>query len=156
VRIEEKLAELGIIVPEPPSPVASYVPGLICGNLIYVSGQLPMKDGKLQVEGVLGRDVSIEAGYDGARQTAINCLGIIKSLVGDLDRVERIVKLTGYVQSAEGFHNQPQVINGASDLLQEVFGQRGRHARVAVGVNTLPLNASCEIELIASIRPDSD
>ncbi|MGE5545077.1 MAG: RidA family protein [Bacillota bacterium] len=154
MKVEKKLAEMGIVLPEPPTPVASYVPGLISGNLVFVSGQFPMKDGKLMVEGVLGDDVSIEAGYEGARQAAINCLGILKSLVGDLDRVEQVVKLTGFVQSASGFHHQPQVINGASDLIQEVFGQRGKHARTAVGVNTLPLNAPCEIDLIVSIRTD--
>jgi len=154
--VEKKLAEMGIVLPKPPNPVASYVPGLISGNLVFISGQFPMKDGSLMVQGVLGDDVTIEAGYDGARQAAINCLGILKDLVGDLDRVEQIVKLSGYVQSAAGFHGQPQVINGASDLIQEVFGERGKHARVAVGVNSLPLNAPCEIDLIAAIRTGNE
>jgi len=150
--IEEKLAAMGIILPEPPAPVASYVPGLVCNNLAFVSGQLPTKDGKLVMEGALGRELSVEEGYITARQAVINCLGVLKSLVGDLDRVERIVRLTAFIQSAPDFHAQPQVANGASDLLQEVFGPRGKHSRVAVGVVSLPLNAPCEIDLIAVIR----
>ncbi|MGI6514260.1 MAG: RidA family protein [Syntrophomonadaceae bacterium] len=151
--VEKKLAAMGIILPEPPAPVASYIPGLVCNNLAFISGQLPTRGGKLLMEGSLGREVSVEEGYITARQAAINCLGVLKSLVGDLDRVERIVRLTAFVQSAPGFHGQPQVANGASDLLQEVFGDRGKHTRVAVGVSALPLNAPCEIDLIAAIRP---
>ncbi|MGE5397418.1 MAG: RidA family protein [Chitinophagales bacterium] len=152
--IDEKLLEMGIKIPEAPRPVASYVPGLICGNLLYVSGQFPLHEGRLLAEGKLGRDVDIESGKAAARQAGINCLGVIKSLIGSLERVERIVKITGYVQSVENFYDQPQVINGVSDLMIEIFEEKGRHARVAVGVNVLPLNAPCEIELIAQIKDE--
>jgi len=152
MRAEQRLAELGIELPSPPQPVAAYVPGLIHGDLAFVSGQLPIKNGSLAFTGAVGRDISPEEGYEAARIAAVNCLGILKFLLGDLDRVVRIVKLTGYVQSAEDFHGQPQVINGASELLQAVFGSAGSHARAAVGINALPLNAPCEIELIAAIR----
>lgn len=150
--VEKKLAAMGIVLPEPPAPVASYIPGLVCQNLAFVSGQLPTKDGKLLMEGTVGAEVSVEEAYIAARQAVVNCLGVLKFLVGDLDRVERIVRLTAFIQSAPGFHDQPHVANGASDLLQEVFGERGKHTRVAVGVSALPLNAPCEIDLIAAIR----
>lgn len=150
--IEQRLAELGITLPEPPPPVAAYVPGVISGNMLYVSGQLPSKAGKLEYTGRLGRDLDVEKGQQAARTAGINCLGVLKSLLGDLDRVQRIVKLTGYVQSADDFFDQPKVVNGASELMQEVFGSIGQHARAAVGVNSLPLNAACEIELIAEFK----
>lgn len=149
--IQERLEALGIEIPEPQAPLASYVPGLRCGNMVYVSGQLPTEYGKLKYEGALGRDVDIQTGYAAARLAAVNLIGVLKYLMVDLEKVEQIVKITGYVQSADGFASQPQVINGASDLLEEVFGAKGKHARVAVGVNSLPLNAPCEIELIAMV-----
>lgn len=150
--IERRLVESGIVLPEPPAPVAAYVPGVICGNMVYVSGQLPSKAGKLAYTGKLGLDLDIEQGRQAARTAGINCLGILKALLGDLDRVRRIVKLTGYVQSADDFYDQPKVVNGASELMQEVFGSIGQHARAAVGVNSLPLNAACEIELIVEFQ----
>lgn len=149
--IEERLSELGIVLPEPPAPAAAYVPGIIAGRLAFVSGQLPSVEGQLAAAGKLGRDLTVEEGQAAARIAAINCLGVLKALLGSLDRVEKIVKVTGYVQSADDFCDQHLVVNGASQLLQDVFGSRGQHARAAVGVNSLPLNAACEIELIALI-----
>lgn len=152
MNIEQKLLELNIVLPEPPPPVAAYVPGIISGNMVYVSGQLPSREGKLQYTGKLGLDLDTQSGQQAARLAGINCLGVLKSLLGDLDRIRRIVKLNGYVQSGPDFYDQPKVINGASELMQEVFGEVGQHARAAVGVNALPLNAACEIELIAEFR----
>lgn len=154
MEIEKKLISLGIELPEPPQPLASYVPGVLSGSMVFVSGQLPMRSGQLIYSGKLGTDLYLEAGQEAARLAGINCIGVLKSLIGDLDRVERIVKLTGYVQSADTFYDQPKVINGASDLMSAVFGDAGRHARAAVGVNALPLNAACEVELIALVRED--
>lgn len=152
MNIEERLSDLGIEIPEAPRPVAAYVPGVVAGNLVFVSGQLPLVRGELLFCGKLGVDLNIEQGAAAARQAVLNCLGVLKALLGDLNRIERIVKITGYVQSGEDFHAQPRVLNGASALLEEIFGERGRHARVAVGVNALPLNAPCEVELIAQIE----
>lgn len=152
MKIEERLSELNIVLLEPPLPVASYLPGIFKNNLIFVSGQLPTRDGKLLATGKLGRDLDIKTGQMAARQAAINCLAVLKALLGNLDRVEQIIKITGYVQSVDDFFEQPQVVNGASNLLQEVFGLRGQHARTAVGVAALPFNAPCEIELIACIK----
>ncbi len=150
--IEQRLTELGIVLPEPPAPVAAYVPGVISLKMVYVSGQLPSQAGNLAYTGKLGLDLDIEQGRQAARIAGINCLGVLKALLGDLERVQRIVKLTGYVQSADNFYDQPKVVNGASELMQEVFGNIGQHARAAVGVNSLPLNAACEIELIAEFQ----
>lgn len=154
MKVEEKLVELGIVLPEAPKPVASYVPGVISGNLVFISGQLPTVDGKLTAMGKVGDELTMKDGQKAARRAAINGLSVLKSLVGDLDRVEQVVKLTGYVQSANDFYNQPQVINGASELMQEVFGEKGQHARAAVGVNALPLNAPCEVEFIIRISDE--
>ncbi|MGE5416291.1 MAG: RidA family protein [Acidobacteriota bacterium] len=151
MKVEERIAELGIVLPEAPKPVAAYVPGVVSGDLVFISGQLPTVEGKLSAMGKIGDELTVKDGQKAARRAAINCLSVLKSMVGDLDRVEQVVKLTGYVQSANDFYNQPQVINGASELMQEVFGDRGQHARAAVGVNALPLNAPCEVELIVRI-----
>ncbi|MGE5405731.1 MAG: RidA family protein [Candidatus Saccharibacteria bacterium] len=151
MKVEQKLAELGITLPEAPKPVAAYVPGVITGDLVFVSGQLPTVEGKLSAMGKIGDELTVKDGQKAARRAAINCLGVLKALLGDLDRVQQVVKLTGYVQSANDFYNQPQVVNGASELMQEVFGEKGQHARAAVGVNALPLNAPCEVELIVRI-----
>lgn len=149
---EQRLKELGIILAEPPQALASYVPGLICGDLAFVSGQLPIKDGVLLWQGKLGRELDLEKGYQAARQAAINCLSVLRWLVGSLDGVAGIVRITGYVQASDDFYQHPQVVNGASDLMEQVFGTSGKHSRVAVGVNSLPLNAPCEIELVARLR----
>ncbi|MDO5411479.1 MAG: RidA family protein [Lachnospiraceae bacterium] len=150
-RIEEKMKELGYVLPQAPKPVAAYVPGVQDGCLVYTSGQLPTENGVLH-KGKLGENMTIEEGYEAARLSALNCLGVLKSMVGDLDRVERIVKVVGFVNSTPDFESQPKVVNGASELLGEIFGDAGKHARSAVGVNSLPLGAACEIEIVAHVR----
>jgi len=150
--IEAKMKEMGIVLPEVAKPIAAYVPGMQAKNLIFISGQLPLRDGKLLYTGKLGRDLQIAEGREAARQSALNCLAVLKQYVYSWEQLAQIVKITGFVQSADDFYDQAQVINGASEFLQELFGEKGRHARAAVGVNTLPLNAPCEIEMIARIR----
>ncbi|HEX6970473.1 MAG TPA: RidA family protein [Micromonosporaceae bacterium] len=145
-----KLAELGLSLPEVVPPVAAYVPAVQSGQYVYVSGQLPMADGKLLATGKVGGGVSPEQAKDLARQCALNALAAIDALVG-LERVVKVVKLTGFVASADGFTGQPGVVNGASELFGAVFGEAGRHARSAVGVAELPLGAPVEIEAIVEI-----
>lgn len=150
--IIEKLRQLGYELPEPPKPVAAYVPAVRMGNLIFTSGALPMLNGELKFKEEVGGYLnSVETGYEAAKLCALNCLSIINEYAG-LDNVEQIIKVVGFVHSADGFTQQPKVINGASDLLLEVFGDRGKHARSAVGVNELPLNASVEVEMIVQVR----
>ena len=145
-----RLAELGLTLPKVVPPLAAYVPAVQSGNYVYVSGQLPMVDGKLPYVGKVGGDVSVEQGAQLARTCALNALAAIDSLVG-LGQIVKIVKLTGFVASAEGFTGQPAVINGASELFGEVLGELGRHARSAVGVAELPLGAPVEVEVIAEV-----
>lgn len=147
-KVEEKLVSVGVVVPDVPLPLAAYVPGLISGNMVYTSGQLPMVNGQLAFKGRLGENASVEDGYAAAKQCACNCLGVVKALIGDLDRVKRVVKVVGFVNSTADFEAQPKVINGASELLQAAFGEAGVHARSAVGVAALPLGAMCEVEII--------
>ena len=149
---EERLASAGVVIPDVPLPLAAHVPGLVSGNLAYTSGQLPMADGQLAFKGRLGENASVEDGYAAARQCACNCLGVVKALIGDLDRVKRVIKVVGFVNSATDFEAQPKVINGASELLQLAFGEAGAHARSAVGVAALPLGAMCEVELIVEFE----
>lgn len=149
---EARLNELGIKLPEAPKPVAAYVPGIKTGKLLFISGQLPVKEGKLLYSGRVGQDITVEQGQEAARLALINALAVVKSLVGSLERVEQVVRLTGYVQAKEGFYEIPQVVNGASELLLQVFGDAGRHSRVAVGVSNLPLGAPVEVEMIVSLR----
>lgn len=151
--IRERLAELGITLPPPPKPAAAYVPAVRTGQLVFVSGQGPVRDGKAVYTGKVGAERTEEEGYDAARLAALNALAVIEAEVGDLDRVTRIVKLTGFVNSAPGFTRQPWVVNGASELLQQIFGERGRHARSAVAVNELPLNWTVEIEMVVEVAP---
>ncbi len=141
---------MGIALPPAPKPAGSYVPGVRSGNLIFVSGQLPLKDGKLLFEGKVGGGVSLEQAKECARVSALNALAVL-SVSGGLGAVERIVKVTGYVASADGFTGQADVVNGASDFFSEVFGDRGAHSRSAVGVCELPLGAPVEIEVIAEV-----
>lgn len=145
-----KLAELGLSLPEVVPPLASYVPAVQSGKHVYVSGQLPMVGGKLLATGQVGAGVSAEQGKDLAERCALNALAAIDSLVG-LEYVVKVVKVTGFVASAPGFHGQPGVINGASDLFGAVFGEAGRHARSAVGVAELPLDAPVEVEVIVEV-----
>ena len=145
--IEQKLASLGINLPTPASPIANYVPFVRSGNLLVVSGQLCFgADGKLAAKGQLGGGVSIEDGQKAARACAINLLAQIKGALGDLDKVARVVRLGGFINSAPGFTDGPKVMNGASDLMVEVFGDKGRHARSTVGVSALPADAAVEVE----------
>ena len=145
-----RLAELGLTLPSVVPPLASYVPAVQSGNYVYVSGQLPMVDGKLPYVGKLGAEVTLEQGAELARYCALNALAAIDALVG-LGRLVKIVKITGFVASAEGFTGQPAVVNGASNLFGDVLGEIGRHARSAVGVAELPLGAPVEVEVIAEI-----
>ena len=154
-KIESKLAEMGIALSEPPKPLASYVGYVQHGDLVFVSGQLPLKDGTLTHTGLLGRDVSIDDAAKAARQCAINILAQIKAACGgDLDRVVRCVRLGGFVASTADFTEHPKVVNGASDFMGKVFGEKGAHARAAVGVSALPLNACVEVEAVFAIRQD--
>ncbi|MCL6580182.1 MAG: RidA family protein [Firmicutes bacterium] len=148
---EKKLRELGLDLPEVPKPVAAYVPAVRADRFVYVSGQLPLRDGRLTATGKVGAEVSPEEAKEAARLAAINALAALRSVVGSLDAVVRIVKVTGYVASAPGFTGQPGVVNGASELLKDVFGEAGAHARAAVGVAELPLGAPVEVELIAEV-----
>ncbi len=152
---EGRLAELGIQLPEPPSPVANYVNGVQTGNLIFLAGKGPRRPDGTEVHGKLGADLSIEEGYEAARITAINQLAVLRAMIGDLSRVVRVVKVLGMVNSAPGFVDQPAVINGFSDLIVEVFGDRGRHARAAVGLASLPRGQAVEIELVVEVQPGS-
>ncbi len=151
---EERLEELGLKIPTLPPPVANYVPAVRSGNLVFASGQTPTVDGVLVVAGKVGADLTVEQGQAAARLAAVNCLAELRSSLGSLDAVSRVVKLTGYVASAPGFGEQPAVVNGASQLIQEVFGAAGQHARAALGVAELPAGAPVEVELIVEVRGD--
>ncbi|BFT69258.1 RidA family protein [Paenibacillus sp. P36] len=150
--IEQRLQELGITLPPSLEPRFTYIPCNQTGNLIYLSGQDCRINGELMYEGKLGREVTIEQGQAAARQTIINCLAVMKGHLGDLDRVVKIVKMLAFVNSAPGFGDQPYVINGASDLLVDVFGEKGKHARSAIGTSDLPFHTPVEIELIVEVR----
>ncbi len=149
---EEKLKELGIELPEAPKPLAVYIPAMRVGQLVLTAGQIPLKNGKLVLEGKVGKNLSLEDGVKAAEQCAINCLSVIKSISGSLDNIEQIVKLTVFVNSSEDFTLQHLVANGASELVGKIFGGAGRHSRSAVGVSQLPLNAPVEIEMIAKLK----
>lgn len=148
----EKLKQLGLAIPAAAKPVAAYVPAVRAGAFVYTSGQLPSTDGKLLAVGKLGADVDEKTGYQAARLCALNCLAAVESAVGSIDRIERIVKVVGFVNSAPEFTGQPQVVNGASELLGQIFGEAGQHARSAVGVSELPLNSPVEVELIVQLK----
>ncbi len=148
---EKKLKELGISLPSPPKPVANYVPAVRVGNLLFVSGHGPYNDGKTLMIGKLGKELTVDQGYQTARNVALNCLASVRAAVGDLDRVKRVVKLLGMVNCTEDFKDQPKVINGASDLLVEVLGDAGKHARSAVGMQALPNGIAVEIEMILEV-----
>lgn len=145
-----RLAELGLTLPPVVAPLAAYVPAVRTGSLVYTSGQLPMVEGRLLVTGTVGVQVAVEPAYECARVCALNALAAIDALVG-IDTVVRVVKLVGFVASGHGFHEQPKVVNGASELLGQVFGEAGAHARSAVGVAALPLDAPVEVELIVEV-----
>jgi enamine deaminase RidA (YjgF/YER057c/UK114 family) len=150
--VEQKLTQLGLVLPETPKPVAAYIPAKQAGNLVFTAGQLPMVNGELISKGLLGQDVEIDEANKAARICTLNALAAIKGVVGDLDRIKEIVRVVGYVASVSTFTQQPAVVNGASELLLEIFGESGKHARSAVGMAVLPLNASVEIELTVEIE----
>lgn len=149
---EDKLKELGYTLPEPPTPRGVYVTAVEVDGILYTAGSSCFEDGMLKYQGKLGSDLTIEQGRDAARCTMLNLLSIVKQQIGDLNRIEQVVKVLGFVASAPGFNGQPEVLNGASELLGEVLGERGRHARSAVGVNELPMNTSIEIEMIVKVN----
>ena len=150
--IEARLKDLNIELPEVPKPLAAYIPAKQAGQLIFTAGQLPMVNGELFLKGLLGQDVEIEDANKAARICTLNGLAAIKGLIGDLDRIKQIVRVVGYVASVPNFIQQPAVINGASELLLEIFGENGKHARSAVGMAVLPLNASVEVELTVEVN----
>ena len=150
--IEEKLLSMGITLPTPPIPLAAYVPSVNQDGLLYISGQGPTENGVLNACGKVGKDVTLEDGVHAARLCAINLLAQMKAALGSLDLVERIVNLKGYVACSDDFYMQPQVINGASELMTAIFGDAGKHSRSAVGVAALPLNFICEVEAIVKIK----
>ena len=149
--IEEKIKSIGIKLPNPPSPAGSYIPVVKSGNLLYVSGQIPMEDGKVVFTGKVS-DINIETAQKSARICAINILAQLKKELGDLEKISRIVRLSGFVNSGPEFTQQPKVINAASDLFYEIFGECGKHSRIAVGVSSLPLNSMTEIDAIVETK----
>lgn len=149
--IEARLAELGLTLPAAPNPVANYVPFSISGNLLFISGQISKAADGTVVTGALGRDVSVETGQQAARHCALNILAQAKSALGSLDRIGQVLKLTGFVNATADFTDHPKVVNGASDLMVEVLGDKGRHTRAAVGVSSLPLNCAVEVDAIIAI-----
>lgn len=152
MKVEEKLKSMGLTLPETPKPVAAYIPAIRVGDIVYTSGQIPMVKGELKFKGKLGDEISKEKGYEAAKICALNALSAVKGLIGDLDQLDRIIKVVGFVASAEGFTEQPAVVNGASEFLKELFGEKGLHARSAVGVAELPLGVPVEIEMIVQVK----
>lgn len=152
MKIEAKLVQLKLELPTAPAPVANYVRTVRAGNLLFVSGHGPQRDGKMQSVGKVGRDLTLEDGYKAAHLVCLNCLASVKEALGDLDRVKRVVKLLGMVNCTPDFGQQPEVINGASDLLVQLYGDAGRHARSAVGMGSLPRNISVEIEMVLEVE----
>ncbi len=148
---EKKLQSLGLTLPAPPKPVATYVPAVRSGNLLFLSGMIPMVEGKMAMVGKLGKELTVEQGQQAARITLLNALAVIKAEIGSLDGMKRIVRIGVHVASAEGFTQQPAVANGASDLLVQIFGEAGRHARLALGAAELPLGAAVELEMIVEV-----
>lgn len=143
--------KFGLAVPEPPQPKGAYVPAVQSGSLVYVSGQLPIRKGEVAFTGRLGDDLNVEQGQNAARLAALNCLAAVKGVIGDLERVRRVVQVTGYIRSAEGFAGQAAVLNGASLLFGTIFGDRGAHSRLAVGVSELPLGAAVEVSCVVEV-----
>jgi len=150
---EERAKSIGITIPEAATPLGAYVLAVQGGTLLFTAGQGSVKDGVPVFKGKVGRDLTLEQGYEAAKLSTVNCLAAAKSLLGTLDRIERVVKVNGYVNSAPGFTDQAKVMNGASDLLVRIFGEQGRHARTSVGVSELPLNIAVEVELVLSCKP---
>ncbi len=152
--IDEKLKSLGITLPTPPKPAGSYIPVVISGNLAFVSGQIPIQDGKVTFTGKVPTEKTVEEAQGAARVCAINILAQLKANLGSLDRISKIVRVSGFVNSTGDFTEQPKIINAASDLFFEIFGEKGKHSRIAVGVSSLPLNSTVEIDMIAEFTSD--
>ncbi len=152
MKVEAKLADMGLTLPAAPAPIANYVRAVRTGNLLFVSGHGPFRDGKHQFVGKVGKDLSVEEGHKSAQLVCLNCLASVKEALGDLDRVKRVVKLLGMVNCTSEFGQQPEVINGASDLLVALYGDAGRHARSAVGMGALPRGISVEIEMVLEVE----
>ncbi|MEJ2615688.1 MAG: RidA family protein [Ignavibacteriaceae bacterium] len=150
--IEEKIKKLGFNLPETPKPVAAYIPAVKINNLVFTAGQIPSVSGELLYKGKIDQDLNIEQGQRAAEICLLNGLAAIKGITGDLDKIERIVKVTAFVNSTDGFVDQPKVANGASELLIKIFDEKGKHVRSAVGVNELPLNAAVEVEIICEVK----
>jgi enamine deaminase RidA (YjgF/YER057c/UK114 family) len=150
--IEDKLQQMGITIPPVPKPVAAYIPARKAGNLVFVSGQGPAVEGEFVHVGKVGVNKTVQEGYEAARICALNCLAALKDLVGSLDQVEEIVQVRGFVNCAPDFGEQPEVINGASELLLEIFGDAGKHARAALGTSSLPRDITVEVEIVARVR----
>lgn len=151
--IADKMASLGIALPPAPAPAANYVPFVKEGNLLFIAGQVPRAaDGSLPFVGKVGKELSQQQGYEAAKLCALNCLAQMHAALGSLDKVKRIVQVRGFVNCVETFGNQPEVINGASDLIVQIFGDKGKHARAAVGTNALPRNVATEVELVAIVE----
>jgi len=152
VDIEEKLKKLNIILPEPAKPIAAYIPALISGNSLFVSGQLPIKEGKLIYKGKIGRDLTLEQGYEAARLCAINILSAAKSAIGNLNHIKKVVRIAGYINCTEDFTAHSKVLNGTSNFLVSIFGDSGKHIRIAIGVCSLPLGSPVEVEAMFEIE----
>ncbi len=148
---EDKLKEIGIILPEAPRTIGFYVPAVRAGDLLFLSGMLPIREGKLLYKGKVGKDITVEEAQEAARVTLINALSVIRAELGDLEKVKRVVRLSGYVASAAGFNQQPAVLNAASEILAKVFGDKGMHSRIAIGVSELPMDSPVEVDLIVHI-----
>jgi enamine deaminase RidA (YjgF/YER057c/UK114 family) len=151
MRIEQELEKMGFALPTP-KPLAAYIPAVRVGDLVFTAGQGPTRDGKPAFVGKLGREITEEQGYKAAQLCIVNCLACVKSVIGDLDKVEQVVKLLGFVASVDGFARQPWVMNGASELLIKLFGDKGKHARSAIGTNQLPMDIPVEVEMIVKVR----
>lgn len=146
--VNQRISDLGIVLPQVATPAGAYVPAVVSGNLVFTAGQIPLVDGKLAATGKVGKDLTAEQAKEIARICALNAVAAVKSVIGDLDRVKKVVKVVGFVASDPSFSQQPAVVNGASELLEQIFGEKGIHARSAVGVAVLPLDAPVEVELI--------
>lgn len=151
MHIEQELEKMGFVLPTP-KPLAAYIPAVRVGDLVFTAGQGPTLDGKPAFVGKLGREVTEEQGYKAAQLCIVNCLACVKSVIGDLDKIEQVVKLLGFVASVDGFARQPWVMNGASELLLKLFGDKGKHARSAIGTNQLPLDIPVEVEIVVRVR----
>ena len=150
--IEEKLKELGLIIPQTPAPLAAYIPAVQAGKFVFTSGHVPLSEGKIKFSGKVGKDLSEAEAQQAAGLCALNCLSAVKGVTSSLDNIERIIKLVVYVNSDDNFTAQPKVANGASELMIKIFGEKGKHARSAVGVSQLPMNAAVEIEMIVLLK----